>query len=85
MEFAPTAPRDTLEVLVLTRPDSREKLVVNSRYGLSKLVLGQAAVKASRLHADIIRIPVLLVSAAAAVIMLAVLWNSWRARNRPAA
>jgi hypothetical protein len=37
------------------------------------------------LHADIIRIPVLLVSAAAAVIMLAVLWNSWRARNRPAA
>jgi hypothetical protein len=43
------------------------------------------AVKASRLHADIIRIPVLLVSAAAALIMLAVLWNSWRARNRPAA
>jgi len=43
------------------------------------------AVKASRLHADIIRIPVLFVSAAAAVIMLAALWNSWRARNRPAA
>jgi hypothetical protein len=43
------------------------------------------AVKASRLHADIIRIPVLFVSAAAAVIMLAVLWNSLRARNRPAA
>jgi hypothetical protein len=39
------------------------------------------AVKASRLHADIIRIPVLLVSAAAAVIMLVVLWNAWRARN----
>ena len=43
------------------------------------------AVKASRLHADIIRIPVLLVSAAAAVIMLVVLWNAWRARNRSAA
>jgi hypothetical protein len=43
------------------------------------------AVKASRLHADIIRIPVLLVSAAAAVIMLVVLWNSRRARNRSAA
>ena len=43
------------------------------------------AVKASRLHADIIRIPVLIVSAAAAIIMLVVLWNSWRARNRSAA
>jgi len=43
------------------------------------------AVKASRLHADIIRIPVLLVSAAAAVIMLLVLWNAWRARNRSVA
>ena len=44
-----------------------------------------ATVKASRLHANIIRIPVLLVSAAAAVVMLVVLWNTWRARNRPAA
>jgi hypothetical protein len=44
-----------------------------------------AAVKASRLHADIVRIPVLLVSAACATIMLVVLWNSWRARNRSAA
>jgi heme/copper-type cytochrome/quinol oxidase subunit 2 len=49
--------------------------------------LGAAAgaVKASRLHADIIRIPVLLVSAAAAVVMLIVLWNSWRARHRSTA
>jgi len=43
------------------------------------------AVKASRLHADIVRVPVLLVSAAAALITLWVLWNSWRARNRSAA
>ena len=43
------------------------------------------AVKASRLHADIIRIPVLLVSASAALITLLVLWNAWRARNRSAA
>jgi heme/copper-type cytochrome/quinol oxidase subunit 2 len=43
------------------------------------------AVKASRLHADIIRIPVLLVSAAAALITLLVLWSAWRARNRSAA
>jgi hypothetical protein len=43
------------------------------------------AVKASRLHADIIRVPVLLVSAAAAIIMLVVLSNAWRARNRSAA
>jgi hypothetical protein len=57
--------------------------------GSVKLFVGlgavAGAVKASRLHADIIRIPVLLVSAAAAVIMLVVLWNSWRARNRSAA
>jgi hypothetical protein len=55
----------------------------------AKLFIGvgavAGAVKASRLHADIIRIPVLLVSAAAAVIMLVVLWNAWRARNRSAA
>ena len=55
----------------------------------AKLFLGLAAVagavKASRLHADIVRIPVLLVSAAAALITLLVLWNAWRARNRPAA
>jgi hypothetical protein len=43
------------------------------------------AVKASRLHSDIVRIPVLLVSAAAALITLLVLWNAWRARNRSAA
>jgi hypothetical protein len=43
------------------------------------------AVKASRLHADIVRIPVLLVSAAAALIALLLLWNAWRARNRSAA
>jgi hypothetical protein len=43
------------------------------------------AVQASRLHADVIRIPVLLVSAASAVIMLVVLWNARRARNRSAA
>jgi hypothetical protein len=57
--------------------------------GSVKLFVGlgavAGAVKASRLHADIIRIPVLLVSAVAAVIMLVVLWNSWRARNRSAA
>ena len=54
----------------------------------AKVFVGLGAVagvvKASRLHADIIRIPVLFVSAAAAIIMLVVLWNSWRARNRPA-
>lgn len=44
-----------------------------------------AAMKASRLHADVVRIPVLLASAAAALLMLFVLWNGWRARNRPAA
>jgi hypothetical protein len=43
------------------------------------------AVKASRLHSDIVRIPVLLVSAAAALITLLVLGNGWRARNRSAA
>ena len=43
------------------------------------------AVKASRLHSDIVRIPALLVSAAAALITLLVLWNAWRARNRSAA
>jgi hypothetical protein len=52
----------------------------------AKLFLGlgavAGAVKASRLHADIVRIPVLLVSAAAALITLLVLWNAWRARNR---
>jgi len=55
----------------------------------AKLFLGlgavAGAVKASRLHADIVRIPVLLVSAAAAMITLLVLWNAWRARNRSAA
>jgi hypothetical protein len=55
----------------------------------TKLFLGlgavAGAVKASRLHADILRIPVLLVSAACAAIVLVVLWNSWRARNRSAA
>ena len=55
----------------------------------AKLFVGLGAVagamKASRLHADIVRIPVLLVSAAAALITLLVLWNSWRARNRSAA
>jgi hypothetical protein len=55
----------------------------------AKLFIGvgavAGAVKASRLHADIIRIPVLLVSAIAAVIMLVVLWNAWRARNRSSA
>jgi len=55
----------------------------------AKLFVGLGAVagaaKASRLHADVIRIPVLLVSAASAVIMLVVLWNAWRARNRSAA
>jgi hypothetical protein len=55
----------------------------------AKLIVGLGAVagalKASRLHADIVRIPVLLVSAAAALITLLVLWNAWRARNRSAA
>jgi fumarate reductase subunit C len=54
--------------------------------GSVKLLVGlgavAAAVKASRLHADFIRIPVLLASAAAAVTMLLVCWNAWRARNR---
>src|SRR5260370_16425969 len=43
------------------------------------------AVKASRLHSDIVRILVLLVSAAAPLITLLVLWNPWRAPNRSAA
>lgn len=55
----------------------------------AKLLVGlgavAAAVKASRLHADFVRIPVLLVSAAAAVLILLVLWNGWRARNQSAA
>ena len=55
----------------------------------AKLFLGlgavAGAVKASRLHADIVRIPVLLVSVAAALVTLLVLWNAWRARNRSAA
>jgi hypothetical protein len=55
----------------------------------AKLLVGvgaiAGAVKASRLHADLIRIPVLLVSAGAAIIMLVVLWNGWRARTRSAA
>ena len=55
----------------------------------AKLFVGLGAVagaaKASRLHADIVRIPVLLVSAAAALITLLVMWNAWRARNRSAA
>src|SRR5215472_5589355 len=55
----------------------------------AKLFLGLGAVagalKASRLHADIIRIPVLLVSAATALITLLILWNAWRARNQSAA
>jgi hypothetical protein len=54
----------------------------------AKLFLGlgavAGAVKASRLHADVVRIPVLLVSAAAAFITLLVLWNAWRARNQSA-
>lgn len=55
----------------------------------AKLLVGlgaaAAAVKASRFHADAVRIPVLLISAAAALLMLLVLWNGWRARNRSAA
>ena len=55
----------------------------------AKLFLGlgavAGAVKASRLHADVVRIPVLLVSAAAALITLLVLWNAWRARNQSGA
>jgi hypothetical protein len=56
--------------------------------GSVKLLVGLGAVagalKASRLHADFIRIPVLLASSAAAVLMLLVSWNAWRARNRSA-
>jgi hypothetical protein len=55
----------------------------------AKLFIGVGAVagaiKASRLHEDRIRIPVLLLSAAAAVIMLVVLWNASRARTRSSA
>ena len=55
----------------------------------AKVFIGVGAVagevEASRLHANIIRIPVLLVSAIAAVITLVALWNAWRARNRSAA
>lgn len=55
----------------------------------AKIFLGVGALagaaKASRLHADIVRIPVLLASTAAALITLLVLWNAWRARNRSAA
>ena len=55
----------------------------------AKIFLGigalAGAAKASRLHADIVRIPVLLASTAAALLTLLVLWNAWRARNRSAA
>ena len=55
----------------------------------AKLLVGlgavAAAMKASRLHSDIVRVPVLLVSAVGALLMLWVLWNGWRARNRSAA
>ena len=55
----------------------------------AKIFLGVGALagaaKASRLHADIVRIPVLLASTAAALLTLLVLWNAWRARNRSAA
>src|ERR1700746_3320770 len=55
----------------------------------AKLFLGLGAVaeavKASLFHADFVLISVLLVSAAAALITLLVLWNAWHARNRSAA
>jgi hypothetical protein len=54
---------------------------VKSLAGIAALA---GALKASRLHADIFRIPILLVSAAMAVVMLVVLWNAWRSRNRSA-
>src|SRR5207302_9738079 len=43
------------------------------------------AVKASRLHSEIVRIPTLLVAAAAALITLFFLWKAWHARNGSAA
>src|SRR6202007_1065634 len=52
----------------------------------AKLFLGlgavAGAVKASRLHADIVRIPVLLVSAATALITLLRLWERGRGGGR---
>jgi hypothetical protein len=54
-----------------------------------KLFLGiasvAAAMQSSRFHADIIRVPVMLVSAVLACISLYTLWNGWRLRNLPAA
>lgn len=44
-----------------------------------------ATVKASRLHADAIRIPILVISAVCAVAMLVLVWNAWRSRRRPSA
>ena len=55
----------------------------------AKLFLGLGAVagaiRASRLHADVVRVAILLVSAATALLTLFILWNLWRARNRSAA
>ena len=54
-----------------------------------KLFLGVASVAAamqtSRFHADIIRVPVMLVSAVLAGISLFTVWNGWRLRNLPSA
>jgi hypothetical protein len=55
----------------------------------AKILLGIAslagAMKTSQLHANIVRIPLMLVSATLAFITLFVLWNAHRLRNLPSA
>jgi hypothetical protein len=55
----------------------------------AKIFLGiaglAAAVKTSELHADIVRIPMMLVSTILSLITLFVLWNAHRLRNLPSA
>ncbi len=55
----------------------------------AKIFLGvaglAAAVKTSELHANIVRIPLMLISATFALITLFVLWNGHRLRNLPSA
>ena len=54
-----------------------------------KLFLGVASVAAamqtSRFHADIVRVPMMLVSALLACLSLFTVWNGWRLRNLPSA
>jgi hypothetical protein len=44
-----------------------------------------AAMKSSRFHSDVVRIPLIVISSALACWTLFVVWNGWRLRNRTAA